>query len=379
MASKRDYYEILGVERGADDDAIKRAYRKLAMLHHPDRNVGNEEAALKFREAAEAYEVLSDPNKKQIYDRHGHSGLDASQQTPNFASGDAIRRIFEGVFGMFNGGGGGSDSWDNSGVEDLQHVVELDLVEAARGVKKTITYQRSELCTTCSGSGAKPGTAPKRCARCKGQGVVATHSFLPIGQRCPSCNGTGQVISEACPTCHGRSRFMKAFETEIEVPAGVDNGLGTRFAQKGHAGLPGRVRGDLIAVYKVREHPLFKREGPHLICQVPITFSQAALGGTIEIPSLNGPFTHSIQRGTQTGTSLRFRGRGVFDLQQQGIGDLIVHLTLETPRNLTARQEELLRELDEIDSKHVQPERKSFLDRVRAFFGAKSSSEIKKT
>lgn len=370
MTAKRDYYEILGVERNADEETIKKAYRKLAMRYHPDRNVGDEEAEARFKEASEAYEVLRDAQKRQIYDQYGHEGLTRAHAEPHFSFGDALRQFFD-MFGMSN--------QDDSGVEELRHVVELDLTEAARGIRKKIVIQRSEICKTCNGSMAKPGTTPRRCSRCRGQKVVHVQSLFGIAAReCPDCRGLGVFVDNPCPDCRGHGRTMQPYETEIEVPAGVDNNLGKRFPQRGHAGVPGRPRGDLVCIFKVQDHPLFKREGPHLICKVPITFSQAALGAAIEIPSLEGKFVHTISRGTQTDTTLRFRGKGIFDLQHQQTGDLLVHLVVETPRNLTKEQEDLLRKLAEIEEKHVQPERKGFLERVFAFFSSGTSQEEKK-
>jgi molecular chaperone DnaJ len=369
MASKRDYYEVLEVSKDADDETIKRAYRRLAMQYHPDRNSGNPEAEVRFKECAEAYEVLRDKNKRQRYDRYGHAGLDDAV-SPSFSSTDALRNFFNDVFGFFGGQGFG----DVSGVPDLEHVVEIDLLEAARGGRKRVTVRRSELCETCGGNGARPGTRPQRCQRCRGHGVVLQgNGFLSVQRTCPSCQGRGEIVNDKCTACRGEGRKEVPFEVEVEVPRGVDTGVGVRHRGHGHAGERGSPRGDLVCVFKVREHPLLKRDGPHLVCRMPISFSQAALGGAIEVPTLDGPVGHTLERGVQTGHTLRFTGRGIYDLRARQTGDLLVQLVVETPRNLTKRQEELLRELAEIEHKHVSAERKSFLDRLRDFF--KSSAQ----
>lgn len=362
MAGKRDFYEILEVSKDADDDTIKKAYRKQAMRYHPDRNSGDKEAEALFREASEAYEVLRDPDKRQRYDRYGHAGL--GEAVGPAASSDSLRGFFNDIFGsMFGGESAGS------GVQDLEHVVEIDLVAAGKGGRMRTTVNRSELCPECAGSGAKPGTKPQRCQRCRGQGeVIQSNGFFSIRRTCTACQGRGQVVVDKCPSCRGEGRHMVSAALEIDIPRGVDTGVGVRYQGQGHAGVPGAPRGDLVCVFKVRPHALLQRKGAHLVCAVPITFSQAALGAQIEVPLLEGSFLHTIERGVQTGSTLHFRGKGIYDVRARQVGDLLVELQVETPKNLTPRQEELFRELAEIEGKQVSAERKSFFEKLRGFF-----------
>jgi molecular chaperone DnaJ len=361
MAAKRDFYEVLEISREADEETIKKAYRKQAMRYHPDRST-EADAHVKFREVSEAYEVLRDPDTRQRYDRYGHAGLDRAPAGGGggFDPFSIFRQFFDSVARGFE---------EESGVSDLECLVEVDLLEVHRGTRKRVTVRRAELCKTCSGSGAKPGTRPERCHRCKGSGaVLQSAGFIRMQVECPQCRGTGEIIKEKCPQCKGEGREWQPHEVEVEVPRGVDTRQYFRLNNQGHAGQPGRPRGDLVCHVKVKEHPLFTREGPHLLCRVPVTFSQAALGGPVEIPGLEGSFTHTIDRGVQSGTTLRFPGRGVFDYRARQVGDLLVQLVVETPRNLTPRQEELLREMAEIEQKQVSPERKSFFEKLRGFF-----------
>ncbi|HMC90342.1 MAG TPA: molecular chaperone DnaJ [Gemmataceae bacterium] len=364
--TKRDYYEVLGVSRDANDEEVKRAYRKLAMQYHPDRNVGDADADLKFKEAAEAYDVLRDPEKRQRYDRYGHAGLDGMNM-PNF---NDARSMFGDLFGDILGGLFGQDARHGPGRgRDHRVEVELDLAEAARGVVKTVSIRREELCSECSGSGARRGTRPAPCRRCNGQGIVIqSQGFFRIQQTCRACGGSGQIITDPCATCSGNGRVLANRSLEISVPPGVDNGTAIRRSGEGEAGDPGGGRGDLYCVVHVRPHPFFQRDGDHLICQVPITISQAALGGDIQVPTLDGALSQSLKRGIQSGEVLRIPGRGMPSLRGGRKGDLLVQLVVETPRQLTRRQEELFRELAELEQKHVSPERKSFLDKLRTFF-----------
>jgi len=370
MTSKRDYYEVLGVARDADDETIKKAYRRLAMQFHPDRNVGDHEAEVKFKEAAEAYEVLRDPHKRQRYDRYGHQGLE-DVPMPNFGNTDSVMDISRQLFGDVFGRRGRRGPRPG---RDLQVVVELDLPEAARETVKELTIPREEICSECSGTGARRGTRPSTCRRCNGHGVVLQgQGFFRIQQTCGSCGGRGSVISDPCPTCRGAGRIEVERKLSVTIPAGVDNDMSVRVAGEGEAGDPGAPPGDLYCVIRVRRHPLFVRHGLDLHCEVPITFSQAALGGPLEVPTLEGKLiTQTIKRGTQSGEEVRVSGKGMPHVRGGRPGDLVVHLRVVTPRNLTKRQEELLRELGELDGKHVSPERKSFLDRVREFFSAGS-------
>jgi molecular chaperone DnaJ len=363
--TKRDYYEVLGVAREAGDEDIKRAYRKLAFEFHPDRNAGDEAAAERFKEATEAFEILRDPDKRSRYDRYGHAGLNGSGM-PDLDPRSVFQDLFGGIFGdLFGGGRGGPQ-----GGRDLQVAIEIDLVEAARGTTRTLTIPREENCPDCNGSGAKRGTRPVECRRCRGQGVVLmSQGIFRLQQTCPGCGGRGAIITDPCPKCHGHGRVNVKRSVVVTVRAGVDNGDRLRVSGEGEAGAPGAARGDLYCVIHVREHALFHRDGANLICQVPVTISQAALGAEIEVPTLDGPVKHTLRRGVQSGDVVRISGRGVPNLRSGGRqGDLLVQVLVETPRSLTKRQEELFRELAEIDQKHVSPERKSFLDKVREFF-----------
>jgi molecular chaperone DnaJ len=372
MASKRCYYEILEVSREADEDTIKTSYRRLAMKFHPDRNPGDQEAEVKFKEAAEAYEVLRDPEKRQRYDRYGHAGLEG-MNLPNFGNADSVMDLFGELFGgMF--GGGRTRRGPQAG-RDLQTGIELDLVEAYRGVTKKLTIPRAERCSNCNGDGCKPGTRPATCRRCQGQGVVIQgQGFFRIQQTCPGCGGRGAIITDPCPSCRGAGRVVREREVSIPIPPGVESGQDIRMTGEGESGGPGAPPGDLYIRIRVKEHPLFVREELNLHCQMPVTFSQAALGAPLEVPTLDGKYiTHHLKRGTQSGDEVRITGKGMPRLHGGRQGDLVLHIQVVTPRNLTKRQEELLRELGEIEGKNVSPERKSFLDRVRDFFTPDSS------
>jgi molecular chaperone DnaJ len=365
--SKRDYYEILGVVRGASDDDIKRAYRKLAMQYHPDRNVGDADAEVKFKEAAEAYDVLRDPDKRQRYDRYGHAGLEG-MGLHDFSSRNSVFDIFGDLFGDLFGGGRRHGPQPG---RDLLIDIELHLFEAARGARKTINVPREEVCGECAGSGCRRGTQPATCRRCNGQGVVLQNQgFFRIQQTCRGCGGRGLIITDPCHACHGHGRVQARRTIEVNVPAGVDTGMRIPIRGEGEAGDRGAPRGDLYLRVRVAEHPVFTREGPHLICQVPITISQAALGGTIEVPTLEGVIDHPLKRGTQTGEVIRIPGKGMPDVRGRGHGDLHVQVVVETPRQLTKRQEELLRELAELDHKHVSPQRKSFFEKLKGLFSS---------
>jgi molecular chaperone DnaJ len=370
MASKRDYYEVLGVRREADDEEIKRAYRKLAMQYHPDRNVGDREAEDKFKEAAEAYEVLRDADKRQRYDRYGHAGLDGLN-VPHFNNAQSVFDLFGDLFGDFFGGRGRHGPQPG---RSLRVEMQLDLAEAYRGTTKTLTVTREELCTDCAGSRARRGTRPSPCRRCNGQGVVIqSQGFFRVQQTCRACGGSGAIVTDPCPSCNGRGRVPAKRTLEVKVPPGVDTGMCLALAGEGEAGEPGAPRGDLECVIRVREHPLFHRDGPHLVCQVPITFSQAALGAEIEVPTLDGPVPHQLKRGIQGGEVIRLTGKGMPSVRGGRQGDLLVQVVVETPRQLTKRQEELFRELAELEQKNVSPQRKSFLDKVRDFFAGNAS------
>jgi molecular chaperone DnaJ len=365
MAAKRDYYEVLGVKRDADAEELKRAFRKLALQYHPDRNSGDSEAAEKFKECSEAYDILSNPEKRQRYDRYGHAGLEGVAM-PDFGNVESVFDIFGDIFGdLF---GGRRRRGPRPG-RDIGFELELTLLEAARGCKKTITFPREEVCGDCSGNGCRRGTSPAPCRYCQGHGVVLrSQGFFRVQQTCRSCGGQGTIIADPCPTCHGRGRLSARRTLEVAVPAGVDDGTQVALHGEGEAGQPGAPRGDLICEIRVHEHPIFKREGDHLICQVPITFSQAALGGDLQVPTLEGPMTYTLKRGIQSGDAVRIPGKGVSNVHTKRPGDLIAVLMVETPRHLTKRQEELFRELAELEHKNVSPQRKSFFEKLRDLF-----------
>jgi molecular chaperone DnaJ len=368
MATQRDYYEVLGVTKSANDDEIKKAYRGLAMKYHPDRNAGDDEAAVLFKEAAEAYAVLSDGQKRQVYDRYGHAGLSGMGGVPDFRGAESIFDVFGDLFDMFGGGGRGRSRGPRAG-NDLGMGLQIDLIEAYRGVRKSVTFDRNELCSECSGSGAKKGTRPATCHTCQGHGVtVVAQGFFRVQQTCRACGGRGTIITDPCGTCHGRGRMPVRRTLEVDVPPGVQTGIRLALAGEGEAGEPGGQRGTLVIEIQVRDHPLFRREGDHLICQVPITISQATLGAAIEVPTLDGPILQQIEAGTQPNDVLHLHGKGMPNVRSGRRGELAVQLMVETPRKLTKRQEELFRELAELDQKHVSPQRKSFLEKIKELF-----------
>lgn len=374
MATKRCFYEVLGITREADGEAIKVAYRKLAMQHHPDRNVGNEQAEILFREAAEAYEVLRDTDKRQKYDRYGHAGLEGMSM-PDFGNSDSVRDIFGDIFGGIFGGGRKRGPQPGN---DLHLGIEIDLIDAAKGLEKTVRIPREVACRTCKGDGCKPGTHPVKCKRCDGKGVVIQgNGFFRIQQTCTGCGGKGVTISNPCTGCRGAGTVQEYEELTLKIPPGVDDGVNLRHTGAGEPSRSGGHPGDLYVQIKVRKHQFFHRNGADLHCEVPITFSQAALGGAIEIPTIAGErFKHTLPAGVQSGDEVRVAGKGMPSLRGTRMGDMIIHVRIETPRNLNKRQEELFRELSEIDKKHVSPHQKSFLEKLKGLF-ASSEEESK--
>jgi molecular chaperone DnaJ len=371
--AKRDYYEILGVNRDAEDDAIKKAYRKLAMKHHPDRNPEDKgKSEEKFKEAKEAYEVLSDPDKRAAYDRYGHAGVDPSAAAgaqgagfSNFA--DAFGDIFGDIFGQARGGR--SNVYRGA---DLRYNLEISLEAAAHGTETKIRIPTMDQCATCHGSGAKPGTQPKVCPTCNGQGQVRMQQgFFSIQQACPKCHGTGKVIADPCVSCQGAGRVKQHKTLSVKIPAGVDEGDRIRLSGEGEAGVNGGPPGDLYVQLHLKPHPVFQRDHDDLHCEMPISFTIAALGGEIEIPTLSGSAGIKIPAETQSGKIFRLRGKGIKGVRSHAHGDLLCHMVVETPVHLTERQKELLRELEAInkkDSDRHNPRAKSWMDKVKEFF-----------
>jgi molecular chaperone DnaJ len=374
--AKRDYYMVLGVNRDASEEEIRKAYRKLAMKHHPDRNLEDKTAEEKFKEAKEAYEILTDPKKKAAYDQFGHAGVDSSGgfgagRGPDGFGGfsDAFGDIFGEIFGAQRRGGG-------NGVYRgavLRYNLELGLEEAARGTEAKIRIPTLEQCATCQGSGAKPGTQPKQCSTCHGRGEVrVSQGFFSIQQTCPQCHGTGKVVAEPCATCAGAGRVRRQKTLSVKIPAGVDQDDRIRLTGEGEAGMNGGPPGDLYVVVTLKPHAVFQRDGADLHCEMPISFATAALGGEIEIPTLEGHAKIKIPAETQSGQVFRLRNKGIRPVRGSVTGDLFCHVAVETPVRLTARQKELLREFEAInedDPGAHNPRAKSFMDKVRDFFG----------
>jgi molecular chaperone DnaJ len=371
--AKRDYYEVLGVERGVSEAELKKAYRRLAMKHHPDRNPDDKAAEEKFKEANEAYEVLSDAGKRSAYDQYGHAGVDPQMGGGGGPGGANFSDIFGDVFSDFFGGGGrgGSRGGAQRG-SDLRYTLELDLEEAVRGTTVTIRVPTLVNCKPCDGSGAKKGTTPVTCTTCGGIGQVRMQQgFFSVQQTCPRCHGSGKMITDPCGSCHGHGRVEEHKTLSVKVPPGVDTGDRIRLSGEGEAGAMGGPAGDLYVVVNVREHAIFQRDGKHLYCEVPISFADAALGGELEVPTLDGRVKLKIPEGTQTGKMFRLRGKGVAPVRGGGAGDLMCKVAVETPVHLDKRQRELLDEFRktlEGDSSH-SPKANGWFEGVKRFFG----------
>jgi len=374
---KRDYYEVLGVPKNADDDAIKGAYRKIALRFHPDKNPGNHEAEERFKEAAEAYEILSDPEKRERYDRFGHAGVGGA---PHFGSMEDIFSAFGDIFGGGRGGGGGGifeqifggggrrGRAQRSGA-DLQVKLSISLEEVYSGVKKRIEITRNETCTDCRGSGAKAGTSPKRCPDCQGSGqIVRSQGFFAMRSTCPRCHGQGEVIDSPCPGCRGNGRIPAKREVTVTVPPGVEHGMQLRLTGEGEAGPRGGVRGDLYCVISVKQHTLYVRQGDDIVLEIPVGFAQAALGTEIEVPTLKGKSKLTVPKGTQPGTVLRMRGLGLPRLDGYGVGNQLVRIVVEVPTKLSDEQEQLLRKYAEQEKQNVGAKQRGFWDKVREIF-----------
>tara|TARA_B100000029_G_scaffold454894_1_gene481721 strand:+ start:267 stop:1403 length:1137 start_codon:yes stop_codon:yes gene_type:complete len=374
MAEKRDYYEVLGVDRDASAAEIKKSYKKIALKNHPDRNPGDDSAVERFKEAAEAFDVLSNPDKKARYDRFGHAGLQGGGGAgpSGFSDVGDIFSMFGDIFEGFGFGGGrpGGGRRVRRG-SHLQTSLSIELPDAAEGCTRTIEISRHESCGTCSGSGARPGSAAESCDYCGGHGrVVQSQGIFSVQTTCPACQGEGQIIRDKCDDCRGEGRVPQTVTLDVKVPAGIDSGMRLCLRGEGESGSLGGPRGDLYVEIDVADHPLFQREGPHLICQVPITFTQAALGAIIEIPVLEGRHTLDVPAGTQPGHVFRIRGGGMPDPRGGRAGDLHVEVQVEVPRKLGDEQEELLRQLAEIEQANVSPHRKSFLDTLMDWFSS---------
>ena len=374
--AKRDYYEVLGVNRDASDDEIKKAYRKLAMKFHPDRNPDNPKAEEQFKEAKEAYEILSDKQKRGAYDQFGHAGVDPSAGGgPGGAGMGGFADAFSDIFGDIFGGGGGRGGRSNvyRGA-DLRYNLEISLEDAARGSETRIRIPTMAECETCHGSGAKKGSEPKTCPTCGGHGQVRMQQgFFSIQQTCPKCHGTGRYVADPCQSCHGAGRVKQHKTLSVKIPAGIDEGDRIRLAGEGEPGVNGGPPGDLYVQIHLKPHGVFQRDHDDLHCEMPISFTTAALGGEIEIPTLEGVAKLRIPTETQSGKVFRLRGKGIKGVRSIGYGDLLCHVVVETPVSLTDRQKELLREFDEIsraNSARHNPKAQGWMDKVRDFFGS---------
>ena len=376
--AKRDFYDILGVNRDASDDDIKKAYRKLAMKYHPDRNPDNPKAEEHFKEAKEAYEILSDGQKRAAYDQYGHAGVDPQSGMGGGFGGagaggfsDAFGGIFDEIFGGGGGRGGRSNIYRGA---DLRYNLEITLEQAAFGTETKIRIPTMEVCEPCKGTGAKPGTQPKTCPTCQGSGQVRLQQgFFSIQQTCPKCHGTGRFIGDPCGSCHGAGRIKQHKTLAVKIPAGVDEGDRIRLSGEGEHGINGGPSGDLYVQIHLKPHSVFQREQNDLHCEMPISFTTAALGGEIEIPTLDAVAKIKIPAETQSGKTFRLRGKGIKGVRSHTHGDLLCHVVVETPVHLTERQKELLRELEESsrnDAGRHNPRAKSWMDRVRDFFAA---------
>ena len=373
--AKRDYYEVLGVNRDATEDEIKKAYRKLAMKHHPDRNPDNPKAEEQFKEAKQAYEILSDAQKRATYDQYGHAGIDQQAgmggSGPGFGNfGDAFSDIFGDIFGNMGGRGGHSNVYRGA---DLRYNLEISLEDAARGTETRIRIPTMEVCESCKGSGAKKGTEPKTCPTCGGHGQVRMQQgFFSIQQTCHKCRGSGRFIAEPCPTCQGAGRVKQHKTLSVKIPPGIDQGDRIRLTGEGEHGVNSGPPGDLYVQIHIKPHAVFQRDHDDLHCEMPVSFAAAALGGELEIPTLDGVARLKIPSETQTGKVFRLRNKGIKGVRSISRGDLLCHVVVETPVNLTERQKDLLREFESINEKDAtrhNPRADSWMSKVKEFFG----------
>ncbi|MBZ5763008.1 MULTISPECIES: molecular chaperone DnaJ [Rhizobium] len=373
--AKADYYEILGVSRSADDKELKSAFRKLAMVHHPDKNPGDHEAERKFKELNEAYEMLKDPQKRAAYDRYGHAAFEhggMGNAGGGMGGGGGFSDIFEDIFGEMMGGGRQRQR-SSGGRErgaDLRYNMEISLEEAFAGKTAQIRVPTSITCDVCSGSGAKPGTQPKTCSTCQGSGRVrAAQGFFSIERTCPTCHGRGQIIPDPCTKCQGQGRVTEERSLSVNIPAGIEDGTRIRLQGEGEAGTRGGPAGDLYMFLSVKPHEFFQRDGADLYCAVPISMTTAALGGTIDVATLDGTKSRvTVPEGTQAGKQFRLKAKGMPVLRSAQVGDLYIQVQIETPQKLTKRQRELLQEFEQISSQDNNPESTGFFARMKDFF-----------
>lgn len=386
--AKRDFYEILGLKRDASEADLKSAFRKLAKEYHPDRNPGDKASEQRFKEINEAYETLKDPQKRAAYDQYGHAAFEGGRGGPGGPGGfgpdfaSSMSDIFDDLFGEFmggrrgGGGGGGAQQRGRSGRErgaDLRYNMEIGLADAFAGKNAEIVVPTSVACDTCSGSGAKAGTKPATCPTCAGQGKVrASQGFFTIERTCPACQGRGEVIQDPCPACSGSGRVTKERKLAVNIPAGVEDGTRIRLAGEGEAGLRGGPAGDLYIFLSIKPHEFFQRDGADIFCKVPIAMTTAALGGQIDVPTVDGSITRvKVPEGTETGKQFRLRGKGMPVLRSKVTGDMYIQVEVETPKNLTRRQRELLEEFEKESHKETSPQSAGFFTRVKEFFEGK--------
>ena len=375
MAEKRDYYEVLGVNKGASDDEIKKAYRQAAKKYHPDLHPGDKEAEEKFKEVNEAYEVLSDSEKKARYDQFGHAGVD-----PNFGAGGAGSPFGQDIdlgdiFSSFFGGFGRRNENPNAPRRgsDIETQLYISFEEAAKGCKKTVQYQAVSTCKDCNGTGAQKGTSPKTCTACGGRGQVTINQRTPFGtvqtsRPCDACRGRGKIVDTPCHTCNGRGQVRRKKTVEVNIPAGINDEQVLNVAGHGNSGLNGGPAGDLHVYIGIRPHPIFERRGDDVWCDLPITFAQAALGATVTVPTLDGKASYDIHEGTQPGDVFKLKGKGVQHLGGRGRGDQFVRVVIEVPKNLSGKQKELIRELDAATNDKNYQKRKGFMDKLKDLF-----------
>ena len=374
--AKKDFYEVLGVQRGASPEEVKKAYRTKAKELHPDRNASNPNAEAQFKEVNEAYEVLKDADKKAAYDRYGHAafegGMGGGPRPGGGGNGDfasAFSDVFEDLFGDFMGGRGGQARSRAQRGSDLRYNLRVSLEEAFKGIQKTINVPASTTCDTCRGTGAEGGAEPTTCPTCSGMGKVrAQQGFFTVERTCPTCSGMGQIIKNPCKSCGGQGRIEKERALSVNIPAGVETGTRIRLAGEGEAGLRGGPSGDLYIFIEVKEHALFQRDGVHLFCRVPVSMTTAALGGEVEVPTIDGGRSRvKVPAGAQSGKQMRLRGKGMPALRGGGVGDMLIEMAVETPVNLTSRQKELLREFEKL-SEENNPEGETFFSKVKGFW-----------